>query len=301
MGRSGIIPISHTQDTAGPIARTVADAAILLTAISGADANDEATRAGEKQFGQDYTRYLDPQGLRGKKIGIARKYFGISYLVDPVFESTLDVLKRAGAELVDPVEMPSQRIGGNESTVMQYEFKHGLNAYLAWLGESAPVKSLEEIIAFNNAHAERELIFFGQQIFESAVEKGPLTEKEYTDALAACRRISRDEGIDALMDRYELDAVFCPTFGPAGPTDPINGDHTLGGFSSLPAVAGYPHITVPCGNVFGLPVGASFWGRAWSEPLLIAAAYAFEQLAAARTAPRFLPGVEFSSSGGPQA
>ncbi len=293
VGRSGIIPISSTQDTAGPMARTVTDAAFLLNAIAGADSNDQASAAGRNHFGQDYTRYLDSGALKGKKIGIARKYFGISYLVDPIMEESVLALKDAGAEVIDPVEMPKQGTWPHESTLMQYEFKHGLKAYFDWLGESAPVKSLEDVIAFNEANADRELVFFGQQILEEAVQKGPLTDKEYTDAVAECRKISRTEGIDAVMDKYGLDAIFSPTAGPAGPTDPINGDHMLGGNSGLPAVAGYPHVTLPFGWLFGLPMGVSFWGRAWSEPLLIGLAYAFEQATAARKAPRFLPTVEF--------
>ncbi|MBW7997954.1 MAG: amidase [Candidatus Glassbacteria bacterium] len=301
IGRSGIIPISHTQDTAGPMARTVADAAALLNALAGPDMNDKATDAGREQFGQDYTRYLDPGALRGKKIGIARKHFKISYLVDPVMEESVGVLKDAGAELIDPLELPSHRMWPHESTVMQYEFKHGLKAYFDWLGPSAPVKSLADVIAFNEAHAESELVYFGQQIMEEAVEKGPLTDKAYTDALAECGKLSRAEGIDKLMDEHGLDAIFCPTSGPAGFTDPLNGDHMLGGSSGLPAVAGYPHLTVPFGWLFGLPMGVSFWGRAWSEPLLIGIAYAFEQAVMARKPPRLLPSVEFQSAGLSQA
>lgn len=293
IGRSGIIPISSTQDTAGPMARTVADAAVLLTALAGPDPNDKATDAGKKHFGQDYTRYLDPGALRGKKIGIAREHFKISYLADPVFEQSVAALKEAGAEVIDPVEIPKNKLWPHENTVMQYEFKNGLKAYFDWLGPSAPVKSLEDVIAFNSAHADKELAFYGQQIMEDAVKMGPLTDKKYLDAVAESRRLSRKEGIDALMDRYGLDAAFCPTSGPAGPTDPLGGDHTLGGFSTLPAVAGYPHITVPYGWVLGLPVGVSFWGRAWSEPLLIGIAYAFEQATKGRKPPRLLPTLEF--------
>ncbi len=296
VGRSGIIPISHTQDTAGPMARTVADAAVLLNAIAGADVNDGATAAGRNHFGQDYTRYLDPGALSGKKIGIARKYFGISYLADPILEQSVAALRDAGAEVIDPVELPSPKLWPHEGTVMQYEFKHGLKAYLDWLGPSAPVRSLQDVIDFNTANAGRELVFFGQQIMEEAVRKGPLTDKKYTDALAECRRLSRAEGIDAVMDKYGLDAIFSPTSGPAGMTDPLGGDHLLGGNSGLPAVAGYPHVTLPFGWLFGLPLGVSFWGRAWSEPLLIGLAYAFEQATGARKPPRLLPTVEFPST-----
>ena len=293
IGRHGIIPISSSQDTAGPIARTVADAAALLNALAGPDTNDPATDAGKNHFGQDYTRYLDSGALQGKKIGVNRKNFSISYLADPVFEGALEALKGAGAELVDPVEMPEGRTWPHEGTVMQYEFKYGINAYLDWLGPSAPVKSLQDLIDFNNAHADLEMAFYGQQIFEEAIEKGPLTDKEYLDALAECRRISRTEGIDMLMDKYGLDAVCNPTYGPAGPIDPLGGGRSLGGFAGLPAVAGYPHITVPCGWVHGLPLGFSFWGRAWSEPILIGIAYAFEQATKARKAPQLLPSVKF--------
>jgi amidase len=290
VSRAGIIPISHTQDTAGPMARTVADAATILGALTGVDPRDGATAASAGKFHTDYTRFLDPNGLRGARIGVLRQAFGFHRDVDAILERSLAVLKDHGAVLVDPVEIPrSRELGRNELTVLLYEFKHGLNAYLAALGPNAPVKTLKEIIAFNEKNKDREMPYFGQDLFLQAEEKGPLTEEEYTKALASILKATREDGIDKVMEEHKLDAIFAPTGGPAWVTDLVNGDHFGGGSSGTPAIAGYPNITVPAGFVFGLPIGISFFGRAWSEPVLIRIAYAFEQATKVRRPPRFLP------------
>jgi amidase len=291
ISRSGIIPISHTQDTAGPMTRTVTDAAILLGALAGVDPRDEATRDSRGKTETDYARFLDPNGLRGARIGVARRFFRGNSPATKVIEAALATLRELGAVLVDPSDETSlSRAGANERTVLEYEFKHDLNAYLAALSPNAPVHTLEEVIAFNERNKDRELQFFGQETFVRSQARGPLTEQAYLDALAACRRLSRAEGIDAAMDRQQLDAIVGPSGGPAGPIDLIYGDRDSGGGSSSPAaVAGYPNITLPAGNVQGMPVGISFFGRAWSEPVLLKFAFAFEQATQARQAPKFLP------------
>ncbi len=290
VSRTGIIPISHSQDTAGPMARTVRDAAILLGALAGADGEDAATGASGHRAEPDYTAFLDPAGLRGARIGVVRGLFGFLDRVDALMAEALAALKRGGAELVDPVELTSAaKIGEPEGSVLYYEFKAGLNAYLARLGPGAPVKSLADVIAFNEKHSKEEMPYFAQETFLKAEAKGPLTSFEYLEALAKSRRLARTEGIDATMDRHRLDALVAPTLGPACVTDLVNGDRWLGDASTAPAVAGYPHVTVPAGFVFGLPVGLSFFGRAWSEGTLLKVAYAFEQATKARKAPRFLP------------
>jgi amidase len=272
---TGIIPIAHSQDTAGPMARTVADAAILLGALTGAD----------------YTKSLDPNGLRGARIGVARdKFFGFSEETDRVMEAAIAEMKRQGAEIVDPADIPTAgKFDDSESEVLSYEFKNDLNLYLGALGPKAPVHSLADVIAFNESHRDREMPYFGQDLMIKAQARGPLTSKEYLDALEKDHRLSRTEGIDAVMSKHRLDALVAPTAGPAWCTDLINGDHDPGGSSTPAAVAGYPNINVPAGYAFGLPVGISFFGAANSEALLIKLAYAFEQATRHRRAPKFLP------------
>jgi amidase len=288
VSRSGIIPISHTQDTAGPMARTVRDAAILLGALAGADNDDPATAATSGRVPGDYTPYLDARALQGARIGVARNYFGFHDGVDAVAQESLDVLRKSGATLVDPASLPNaDKFGDAELLVLLYELKADLNDYLARQGNGARVRSLEEVIAFNERNRTREMPYFGQDLFVKAEAKGPLTSAAYLEALATCRRFARSEGIDAVMDQHKLDALVAPTDGPAWLTDLVVGDHPLGSSSSAAAVAGYPSITVPAGFVSGLPVGISFFGRAWSEPALIGFAYAFEQARAARKAPQF--------------
>jgi amidase len=293
VSRSGIIPISHTQDTAGPMARTVEDAAILLGALAGIDPDDSASAAGQGRAESDYTRFLDPKGLSGTRIGVARKFFGINDAVDQLMEGALAVLKGHGAILIDPADIPSfGKFGDSEFEVLLYELKADLNRYLDGLGPGAPVHTLAEIIAFNEKNRDREMPYFGQDIFIKAEAKGPLREKAYLDALANDVKQSRTEGIDAVMDKFQLDALVAPTSGPAWITDLIDGDHDSGGSSTPAAVAGYPNINVPAGFVHGLPVGISFFGRAYSEPILIRTAYAFEQATRFRRAPQLLPTID---------
>jgi amidase len=290
VSRAGIIPIAHSQDTAGPMARSVRDAAILLGAIAGADTRDGATAASAGKAQADYTRFLDPNGLRGARIGVARKYLGFSDAVDALMADAIDAMKKQGAVIVDPAEIAADPDG--EFDVLLYEFKADLNAYLAGLGPNAPVRTLADIIAFNDAHKDQEMPFFGQDIMTKAQAKGPLTDKAYIDALAKNHKRSRDEGIDATMTKNKLDAIIAPTGGPAWVTDLVNGDHFTGGYSTMSAVAGYPHVTVPMGFVRGLPVGLSIFGTAWSEPTLIRLAYGYEQATRHRRAPKFVPSLD---------
>ena len=291
VSRAGVIPIAHSQDTPGPMARTVREAAILLTALAGVDPRDSATAASQGKVA-DYTQFLDPNGLRGARIGVARKYFGFSDLVDQVMERAIEAMKHAGAQIVDPADLPSHgKFDDSELTVLLFELKADLNAYLAARG-AAP-KSLEDIITFNDQNRQKEMPYFGQDLFLKAEAKGDLTSKEYTDALANNQRLSRKEGIDAVMDQNRLDAIMAPTGSPAWLSDLANGDHTSGGSSNAAAVAGYPDITVPAGFVFGLPVGISFFGRAWSEPTLLKIASGFEHTTQSRKAPQFLTTISY--------
>jgi amidase len=292
VSRTGIIPISHTQDGAGPICRSVRDAAIVLGTLTGIDDKDTATAESREHSYTDYLQFLKADGLRGARIGVVRKTFGFSEKVDKIMEDALDAMKKQGAILVDPAPIETAgKFGDSEFTVLLYELKADLNAYLARLGPNAPVKTLQDIIDFNEKNREREMTYFGQDTFVKAQEKGPLTTQEYLDALAKNHQLARKEGIDATMDKNNLDALVGPTGGPAWLTDHINGDSFGGGSSGAAAVAGYPNITVPAGFISGLPVGISFFGRAWSEPVLIRLAFAFEQATNIRKPPRFLPSV----------
>ena len=297
VSRIGIIPISHTQDTAGPICRTVRDAAILLTALAGVDADDAATLAGRGKAAPDYTKFLDADGLRGARIGVVRKFFGFHDGVDALMEETLGVLKKQGAIVVDPADIETiGKTGDNETIVLLYELKTDLNAYLAKLGPDASVHSLKEVIEFNERERTKEMPYFGQDMFIKAEAKGDLSTKEYLDALENNLRLARKEGIDATMDKFKLDALVAPTAPPAWVTDLVDGDNVGGGSSGMAAIAGYPDITVPAGFIFGLPVGISFFGRAWSEPILIKLAYSFEQATKVRKPPKFLPTADLSVS-----
>jgi amidase len=290
VSRTGIIPISHSQDGAGPMCRTVHDAAIVLGALTGIDDQDAATSESREHSYTDYTQFLKEDGLRGARIGVVRKTFGFNDAVDKIMEDAIDTLKRQGAILVDPAPIETAgKFGESEFTVLLYELKADLNAYLARLGPNAPVKTLKDIIDFNDRNREKEMPYFGQDTFLKAQEKGPLTTQEYIDALAKNHQLAGKEGIDATMDKNNLDALIGPTGGPAWLTDHINGDAFDGGSASAAAVAGYPNITVPAGFIFGLPVGISFFGRAWSEPVLIRLAYAFEQATKVRKPPAFRP------------
>ncbi|HJQ20283.1 MAG TPA: amidase [Gemmatimonadaceae bacterium] len=293
VSRAGIVPISHTQDTAGAMCRSVADAATLLGALAGVDPDDAATAAARGHLRGDYRGFLTTDGLKGARIGVSRNYFGFSDRVDAIMNDAIAAMKDAGAVIVDPANFVTKgKFDDAEFDVLLYEFKADLNAYLA--KSSSKYRTLADLIAFNNAHRDDEMPYFGQEIFEQAQKKGPLTDRAYRLALAKCRRMSRAEGIDALVAKYRLDAFVTPTGGPAWTTDLLNGDHFTGGSSTPAAVAGYPSITVPAGYIHGLPVGISFTGTAWSEPTLIRLAYAYEQATKVRRAPQFLPTADLS-------
>lgn len=296
--RAGVVPIAHSQDTIGTHARTVADAAIILGALTGVDSRDRATAASAGKGLTDYTPFLDPDGLRGARIGVARKtFFGYSKEADAIIEAAIARMRDLGAIIVDPADLPNAddiAKNGGELEVLLYEFKADLNAYLATRVKNerfpnAPfVRTLGEAIAFNDGDAQDEMPYFGQELFLQAQAKGPLTEQAYLDALAKNRRLGGKEGLDAALDTDKLDALIAPTGQPAWPTDLRNGDHFLGASSSPAAIAGYPLVTVPAGYSYGLPVGITFMGRAWSEPTLIKLAYAFEQGTKARRVPQYL-------------
>ena len=288
--RSGIIPISASQDTAGPMARTVADAAVLLGALVGVDPRDSATAASNGRHATDYTPFLRAGALKGARIGVARNLAGFSNFVDAKLNEAVAAMERAGATIIDKTDLAtSGKFGDAEGIVLDYEFKAGINAYLASLGPNAPCKTLADLIAFNEREKTREMPWFGQETFLRAQKCGPLTDKKYLDARAKCLRLARTEGIDATMTKHKLDAIVSPSNQPAWPTDWLNGDHFTGGDTSFAAIAGYPSITVPMGYVRELPVGLSFTGRAWEEGKLISLAYAFEQATKARRAPAYLP------------
>lgn len=291
VSRAGVIPISHSQDTAGPMCRTVADVAALLSAMAGVDPRDPATAAAQGHVEADYTTFLDPNGLKGMRIGV-RPRNGRIPEVNQLVDDAIKIVREHGAEVVDPADIETWgKLGDAERTVLEYEFKTDLNAYLATMPESVKYRTLADLIAYNDAHADTEMPYFGQEIFIACEQRGPLTDKEYLDARAKCLDLTRTKGIDATMDKYKLDAMMGPSGGPAGIVDlvTLTGGGGGGGSSQFPAVSGYPHITVPAGHYFGLPMGISFFGRAWSEPVLLKIAYAFEQATRARRAPEFIP------------
>ncbi len=291
--RSRIIPISHSQDTAGPMTRTVRDGAVLLGALTGVDPSDPATSASRGNAQSDYTQFLDRDGLRGARVGVARQYFGRHERIDALMEDAIAALAEAGAMVVDPVELTTRdELRQHTRDILLYEFNADMKAYLDDLGPATTMRSLADLIDFNNQNRDRELQYFGQEVFEQSEEKGPLTDREYQDALANAHRLSRDEGIDAVMNEHQLDAIIAPAGGPAWMIDLINGDHYQGGSSTFAAVSGYPNVTLPMGTVFRLPVGMSIFGRAWSEPTLLRIAYGFEQVTQHRQPPTFLPTLE---------
>lgn len=289
VGRSGIIPIAHSQDTAGPMARTVSDAAILLGAVTGTDPQDPVTGESQGKSYADYTQFLDPKGMQGARIGVARNFFGFNEKVDQIVNECIEEMKRLGAEIVDPANIATAgQFKDMEFEVLLYEFKTNLNSYLASLGADIPVHSLRELIEFNERNREKVMPYFGQEIFLLAEEKGPLTDEAYIKALQENHRLSRAEGIDATLLEHRLDAIVAPTGGPPSMTDLVNGDPRSGGSSSSPAAAaGYPNITVPAGYIYGLPIGISFFAGAYQEPTLIKLAFAFEQATKFRRPPQF--------------
>jgi amidase len=288
VSRAGIIPISHTQDTAGPMTRTVADAAVLLGVLAGVDPRDAVTAEGRGHIHPDYTKFLDPEGLKGARIGVPReRFFGYHPATDALVEKALDVMKARGAIVVDAPIPTASKLDEPEFEVLLYEFKADLEAYLAELGDKAPVRTLKELMVWNEEHRSTVMPYFGQELFEMAQQKGPLSDKKYRKALEACRKLSRAQGIDAVMNKHKLDALVAPTQAPPGPIDLVLGDHWLGSSSTPAAVSGYPTLTVPTGYVHGLPVGLSFIGRAWSEPTLLKLAYAYEQASRVRRPPTF--------------
>ncbi|MCC6317526.1 MAG: amidase [Gemmatimonadaceae bacterium] len=293
VSRSGIIPISHTQDTAGPMCRNVRDAAALLSVMAGADPDDQATATSAGHVESDYTSFCVPDGLRGAKVGVVRAWFNAGPHVERVMRGALEAIVSAGATLVDPIAIPSiAELGDDEFTVLLHELKADMSTYLATLGPSIPYRTLADLIRFNETNASTEMPYFGQETFIAAEEKGPLTSPAYLRALERCRRLSRTQGLDRAFAGGAVDVLVAPTGGPAWVTDLVNGDHFGGGSSTACAVSGYPAITVPAGQVFGLPVGLTFMGPAWSEGRLVRYAFAFEQATNARRAPTFRPHAE---------
>lgn len=297
ISRCGIIPIAHSQDTAGPMARSVADAAILLGALTGVDANDAATQLSKKRALKDYRPFLDKNGLQERRIGVARNMAGTDARIIKIFEACLEVMRQAGAVLIDPVDVLNfDKFVKTERTVLHYEFKADLNRYLGTCGPKTNVRTLEDVIKFNEEHKGSVMQYFGQEHMLSAQKKGPLTSKQYLLALEKNHRLTRQEGIRAAMTKHRLDALIVPSGGPAWMIDLVNGDAVNCDIesTSMAAVAGYPHISVPAGYIFGLPVGLSFFAKAWQEPMLIKLAYAFEQATKIRKQPQFLASADLS-------
>ena len=286
LSRSGIIPISFTQDTPGPMARTLRDATICLGALTGIDSADTKTIASQGKFYADYTQFLDPDGLKGKRIGWYKRPAGRHFKVDSLMSRAVEKIKELGGEVIEIESITGPEVGRNSFQIMLYEYKDGLNAYFASLGPDAPIKSVEELIEFNTKDSI-ELQFYNQRYLEMAQEKGDLNDPEYKEALSSMLKGAREEGIDRVMNEHQLDAIIAPTGSPAWKTDWTNGDSFHVGSSSPAARAGYPNITIPMGDVDGLPVGISFFGRAWSEPVLIGVAYAYEQATMHRIVPDF--------------
>jgi len=289
VSRTGIIPISHSQDTAGPMARTVRDAATVLAAIAGYDPQDKVTVTG-KSKASNYLKQLDANGLKGAKVGVARNFFGSHAGIEGLMQNALEAILEAGAEMIDTEDLAiTDEVGKASGTVLEYELKHDMAAYLKRLGPNSPMKTLQDLIDFNEQNKERELQYFGQEFFENAVKRGPLTDYEYVEARARCLRFTRAEGIDKVMDDLELDCFVAPTLGLPALTDLVNGDSWGGYYAASPAaIAGYPSVTMPAGYFRGLPLGILFFGRAWSEAKLLKFAYAFEQLTKHRKAPENL-------------
>jgi amidase len=290
LSRSGIIPISHSQDTAGPMTRTVTDAAVMLGLLAGFDSQDKATLPLQDRKPEDYSKYLDADGLKGARIGVARNFFGFNEKVDLLMEEAIRAMREKGADIIDPANIETEKeIGDIEFDVLLYEFKEDLNRYLSNLPATVANRSLTDLIAFNESHKEKEMPWFGQEIFGMADKKGPLTDTVYLKELADLKRLAGKDGIDATLQKNNLDAIIAPTGGPSWTTDWVNGDHFSGGSSGPAACAGYPAITVPAGFISGLPVGITFMGTAWSEPVLIKIAFAFEQATRHRKTPGFTP------------
>ncbi len=293
VSRDGIVPIAASQDTAGPMARTVTDAATLLSVIAGSDPRDAATKDAKAE--RDYTRFLVRDGLRGARLGVARGYVSGNDRVQALFDAAVAQLKGLGAEVVDPVTLPARTVYGEaEFEVLLHEFKAGLAAYLAEFAAGAPIRNVADLIAFNERERAREMPYFGQELLAMAEARGGLDSAVYRDALAKARRATREDGIDKALAEHRLDALIAPTGGPAWLIDLVNGDSHAGGFTSPAAVAGYPHVTLPMGDVAGLPVGLSFVGGAWSEPTLLRLAYAYEQATHHRRAPTFARTLDFA-------
>lgn len=294
ISRSGIIPLSHSQDTSGPMGRTVRDVALLLTGMTGVDAADEVTVPSRDHIATDYTRFLDPRGLKGARLGVARKFFADSAPLDRYLSECIATLKAAGAEIIDPADLPSHgKLGDPETEVLLYDFKNDINHYLTRLPLDAPARTLEALIGFNEQHRAQEMPYFEQEQFIQAQAKGPLTEASYRKARTDCLRLARAEGIDAVINKHRLDAIVTLTAGPPWLIDRVNGDSDTGGCTTPAAVAGYPHISVPSGLFRGLPIGLSFFASAWSEPTLLKLAYGWEQETLARHRPTFAASTDF--------